>query len=91
MLISLAAYSRYSRASLLDVMNQDYIRTARAKGLSERIVVMRHAFRNALIPITTDRRVRHRRPHRRRDHHRDGVRLVGDGQAVQRRPARWST
>ncbi|HEY4152898.1 MAG TPA: ABC transporter permease [Pseudolysinimonas sp.] len=53
LLISLAAYSRYSRASLLDVLNQDYIRTARAKGLSERAVIMRHAFRNALIPITT--------------------------------------
>jgi len=35
------------------VLNQDYIRTARAKGVSERAVVMRHAFRNALIPITT--------------------------------------
>ncbi|MBI5161351.1 MAG: ABC transporter permease [Micrococcales bacterium] len=52
-LISLAGYSRYSRSSLLEVMNQDYIRTARAKGLNERTVVMRHAFRNALIPITT--------------------------------------
>lgn len=52
-LASLAGYSRYARASLLEVMNQDYIRTARAKGLSERTVVMRHAFRNALIPITT--------------------------------------
>lgn len=52
-LISLAGYSRYARSSLLDVMNQDYIRTARAKGLNERTVVMRHAFRNALIPITT--------------------------------------
>jgi peptide/nickel transport system permease protein len=52
-LASLAGYSRYARASLLEVMNQDYIRTARAKGLTERTVVMRHAFRNALIPITT--------------------------------------
>lgn len=52
-LASIAGYGRYSRASLLDVMNQDYIRTARAKGLSERTVVMRHAFRNALIPVTT--------------------------------------
>ncbi len=52
-LASLAGYSRYSRASLLEVMNQDYIRTARAKGLTERTVIMRHAFRNALIPITT--------------------------------------
>ncbi|CAN5260294.1 hypothetical protein BH11ACT2_BH11ACT2_12130 [soil metagenome] len=53
LLASLAGYTRYARASLLDVMNQDYIRTARAKGLTERTVVMRHAFRNALIPITT--------------------------------------
>ncbi len=53
MLLSLAAWSRYSRGSLLEVMNQDYVRTARAKGLSERTVIMRHAFRNAMIPITT--------------------------------------
>ena len=52
-LISFAGYTRYARASLLEVMNQDYVRTARAKGLSERVVVLRHAFRNALIPITT--------------------------------------
>lgn len=51
--ISFAGYTRYTRASLLEVMNQDYIRTARAKGLTERTVVVRHAFRNALIPITT--------------------------------------
>ncbi|MDF3280605.1 ABC transporter permease [Gordonia sp. N1V] len=52
-LISFASYTRYTRASMLEVMNQDYIRTARAKGLTERTVVMRHAFRNALIPLTT--------------------------------------
>jgi len=52
-LISFATYTRYSRASLLEVMNQDYIRTARSKGLTERTVVVRHAFRNALIPIAT--------------------------------------
>ncbi len=52
-LVSFAGYTRYSRASLLEVLNQDYIRTARAKGLTERTVVVRHAFRNALIPITT--------------------------------------
>ncbi len=50
---SLAAYTRYARSSLLEVMNQDYVRTARAKGLAERTVVMRHAFRNAMIPIVT--------------------------------------
>lgn len=53
LLISLASYSRYSRASMLEIMEQDYIRTARAKGLPERTVVMRHAFRNALIPLAT--------------------------------------
>ncbi len=52
-LVSIAAYTRYSRSSLLEVMNQDYVRTARAKGLSERTVVVRHAMRNALIPIAT--------------------------------------
>ena len=53
MLISFAAYSRYSRATMLETMNQDYVRTARSKGLTERTVIMRHAFRNALIPLTT--------------------------------------
>ena len=52
-LISFATYVRYSRGTLLEVMNQDYIRTARAKGLTERTVIMRHAFRNTLIPLTT--------------------------------------
>ncbi|MBA0125391.1 ABC transporter permease [Haloechinothrix sp. YIM 98757] len=53
MLISLATYTRYTRASMLEVMNQDYVRTARAKGLPERAVVTRHSLRNGLIPITT--------------------------------------
>ncbi|GAB3055044.1 ABC transporter permease subunit [Sediminivirga luteola] len=52
-LISFALYTRYERASMLEVMNQDYIRTARAKGLTERTVVMRHGLRNALIPVTS--------------------------------------
>jgi peptide/nickel transport system permease protein len=50
---SIAAYTRYARSSLLEVMNQDYVRTARAKGLHERTVIMRHAFRNAMIPVVT--------------------------------------
>lgn len=50
---SLAALSRYMRSSMLEVVRQDYIRTARAKGLSERLVVYRHALRNSLIPIVT--------------------------------------
>jgi peptide/nickel transport system permease protein len=52
-LLSFAGYVRYTRGSLLEVLNMDYIRTARAKGLSERTVIMRHAFRNALIPLAT--------------------------------------
>jgi peptide/nickel transport system permease protein len=48
-----AVYSRYMRSSMLDVLNSDYLRTARAKGISERRVIIRHAMRNALIPLTT--------------------------------------
>jgi peptide/nickel transport system permease protein len=53
MLISLATYTRYSRSSMLEVLNQDYIRTARSKGLTERTVIVRHGLRNALIPLAT--------------------------------------
>jgi peptide/nickel transport system permease protein len=49
----IAIYSRYMRASMLEVMHSDYLRTARAKGLRERRVIVRHAMRNALIPLTT--------------------------------------
>ncbi|WP_028047404.1 ABC transporter permease [Cellulomonas sp. URHE0023] len=52
-LIGFAAYTRYSRSSMLEVMSQDYIRTARSKGLPERTVIMRHGFRNSLIPLAT--------------------------------------
>jgi peptide/nickel transport system permease protein len=52
-LLSLAGITRYQRASMLEVLNQDYIRTARAKGLPERIVIYKHALRNSLIPIVT--------------------------------------
>jgi peptide/nickel transport system permease protein len=48
-----AQYSRFMRASLLEVMNSEYLRTARSKGISERSVLVRHALRNALIPVTT--------------------------------------
>lgn len=51
--LSIAQYSRYMRASMLEVLNSDYVRTARAKGLLERRVIMKHAFRNALIPLVT--------------------------------------
>jgi len=48
-----AILSRMVRSSLLEVMHEDYIRTARAKGLSERVVILRHALRNALLPVVT--------------------------------------
>jgi len=51
--VSVATFSRYMRASMLEVVNADYVRTARAKGLGERLTMMRHAFRNALIPLVT--------------------------------------
>jgi peptide/nickel transport system permease protein len=50
---SLASVTRYMRASMLEVVGQDYIRTARAKGLAEKKVVLKHALRNALLPIVT--------------------------------------
>ncbi|MFK7927830.1 MAG: ABC transporter permease [Myxococcota bacterium] len=50
---SAASTARYMRSSLLEVVRQDYIRTARAKGLPERVVVLKHALRNALLPIVT--------------------------------------
>ncbi len=49
----IAWYSRFLRSSMLDVIHQDYLRTARAKGLAERTVVYRHALRNAVIPLVT--------------------------------------
>jgi peptide/nickel transport system permease protein len=48
-----AWYSRFLRSSMLDVIHQDYIRTARAKGLSERRVMFKHALKNATIPLVT--------------------------------------
>jgi peptide/nickel transport system permease protein len=48
-----AGWSRYQRSSMLDVMSSDYIRTARAKGLPRRKVLVKHGLRNALIPLTT--------------------------------------
>jgi peptide/nickel transport system permease protein len=52
-LLYMAGWSRYSRSSMLEVLRQDYVRTARAKGLLERMVIIRHALRNALIPVVT--------------------------------------
>lgn len=52
-LANAAAISRYMRSSMLENMNQDYVRTARAKGMSERTVVLKHVLRNSLIPVVT--------------------------------------
>ncbi len=52
-LLYMAGWSRYMRAAMLDVLRQDYVRTARAKGLTERVVIVKHAMRNALIPLVT--------------------------------------
>ncbi|WP_158805342.1 MULTISPECIES: ABC transporter permease [unclassified Acidisoma] len=52
-LVTIATWSRYMRASMLDVISQDYIRTARAKGLRPRAVLIHHALRNALLPMIT--------------------------------------
>jgi peptide/nickel transport system permease protein len=52
-LLYMAGWSRFMRSSMLEVMRQDYVRTARAKGLIERVVVAKHALRNALIPVIT--------------------------------------
>ena len=51
--ISFATISRFMRTSMLENLRQDYVRTARAKGLSEKVVILRHVYRNSLIPIVT--------------------------------------
>jgi peptide/nickel transport system permease protein len=52
-LTGLASLSRYARSSMLEVLRQDFVTTARAKGLPERVVIVRHALRNALLPVVT--------------------------------------
>jgi len=52
-LISIASYSRYMRSAMIDSLAQDYIRTAKAKGVSQRAILLRHALRNSLIPMAT--------------------------------------
>jgi len=52
-MLSMAGWSRFMRSQMLEVLRQDYVRTARAKGLAERVVIVKHAMRNALIPLVT--------------------------------------
>jgi len=51
--VSAAEYMRYMRSAMLDVIHEDYIRTARAKGIQEWVVIYKHALRNAIIPLVT--------------------------------------
>ena len=83
-----AAYSRYMRSSMLEVMALDFIGTARSKGLPERTVVVRHGMRNALIPVTTLAAVDPGPAGRRPDRHRAGVPVPRHGPAVPRRSQR---
>jgi peptide/nickel transport system permease protein len=53
MMLSIGGLMRYTRTNMLEVLNSDYIRTARAKGLPEKVVINKHAFRNTLIPLVT--------------------------------------
>ncbi len=86
-LVTYAGWSRYQRASMLDVLNADYVRLARAKGLFPRRVLYVHTLRNALIPITTVVALDFA-THRRSADHRDRVRLGGHGPLLARRPDR---
>ena len=52
-MLNIGSLTRYTRTNMLEVLNADYIRTARAKGLSEKVVINRHAFRNTLIPLVS--------------------------------------
>ena len=52
-LVTIAGFSRYMRSSAMDTLTQDYIKAARAKGLSERLVLTRHLVRNACLPMAT--------------------------------------
>jgi peptide/nickel transport system permease protein len=53
MMLSIGGLMRYTRTNMLEVLNSDYIRTARAKGLSEKVVINKHAFRNTMIPLVS--------------------------------------
>ena len=77
-------YARFMRASLLDVSSADYLRTARAKGLSERQVLRRHTIRNSLIPIATVVAIDIGADSRRIDHHREHLQLSGHGRVLHR-------
>ena len=77
-----ALWSRYMRSSVLDNLVQDYVRTARAKGASERRVIWGHVFRNSLVSIVTLLGLSIPDPGRRRDPDRGRLQLPGHGTRV---------
>ena len=81
-LFQMTLIMRLVRAEMLEVLRSDYIRFARARGLSERAIHFRHALKNTLVPVITDRRPAARFDRRFLDHHRDGVRLARHGPAL---------
>jgi len=72
-------FARLTRSVMLEVLSQDYVRTARAKGLKERIVIGKHALKNALIPLVTVAGMQFGFLIGRHGDHRDGFRLAGRG------------
>ena len=88
MVASIAQYSRFMRASMLEVVNADYVRTARAKGLKERRVTMGHAVPQCARPARDRRRAEFRSPDRRRGRHRDGVLARRHGPLLHQRARR---
>ena len=89
--IPLAIIARITRASVLDVQNEDYVRTARAKGLPPRVVDARHVLRNAMLPVVDDRRPAGRPAALGRGPHRDGLRLAGASAPGSRRRSSTAT
>ena len=87
--VNIAGDSRFVRASMLEALNQDYVRTAKAKGLPARAVTFKHALRNAMLPVRDEHRPRDPVPVHRRDRDRDDLLVARDGQPVHRlrRPA----
>ncbi len=84
-LVTVAIWSRYMRSSMLEVTSQDFVRTATAKGLPRRVVIIRHALRNALLPmITLMGATAAADTAGRRAGHRDDLHLAGDGTAFPR-------
>ena len=89
--VSIAGDSRFVRASMLESLSQDYVRTAKAKGLPARTVTFKHALRNALLPVVTNIGLEIPFLFTGRDRHRDDLLVARHRQADHRRDPRAST